>query len=78
MGHSRPLFLHFRLFNTVDSNCSIKTFADDWIRTEDLLNGSDRSTNRATTPAQQMCFTTKKECLLVNRPNALRSLITTQ
>ena len=37
MGHSRPLFLHFRLFNTVDSNCSIKTFADDWIRTEDLL-----------------------------------------
>ena len=26
MGHSRPLFLYFRLFNTVDSKCSIYKF----------------------------------------------------
>ena len=38
MGHSRPLFLYFHLFNTVDSKCSINIFADDWIRTADLWN----------------------------------------
>ena len=31
MGHSRPLFLYFRLFNTVNSECSIQIFANDWI-----------------------------------------------
>ena len=30
------LFLYFRLFNTVDSNCSLQIFANDWIRTADL------------------------------------------
>ena len=32
-GHFLPLFLYFRLFNTVVSKCSIYIFADDWIRT---------------------------------------------
>ena len=37
MGHSRPLFLYLRLFNTVESKqMFILNFADDWIRTEDL------------------------------------------
>ena len=37
MGHSRPLFLYFRLFNTqlTVNKCSIN-FADDWIQTADL------------------------------------------
>ena len=38
MGHSRPLFLQIRLFNTVDSKCSILKFANYWIRTADLWN----------------------------------------
>ena len=38
MGHSRPLFLYFCLFSTVDSKHSIKIFADDWIRTMALWN----------------------------------------
>ena len=38
IGHSRPLFLYFWLYNTVDSTCSIKMFADDCIRTTDLWN----------------------------------------
>ena len=33
MGPSRPLFIHFRLFNTVDSI----NFANDCIRTADLM-----------------------------------------
>ena len=37
LGHSRPLFLYFRLFNTVDSEMfNIIFFADDWFRTADL------------------------------------------
>ena len=33
MGHSRPLFLYFHLFNTVDSKQMFNlNFADDWIR----------------------------------------------
>ena len=36
MGHSRPLFLYFHLFNTVDSKQIFNmNFADDWIRTAD-------------------------------------------
>ena len=37
VGHSWPLFLYFRLFDTVDSKqmFNIK-FPDDWIRTKDL------------------------------------------
>ena len=38
MGHFRPLFLYFRLFNTADCKCSIYFFADDWIWTADLWN----------------------------------------
>ena len=39
VGHSRPLFLYFRLFNTqlTVNKCSIN-FANDWIRTADLWN----------------------------------------
>ena len=33
---SRPLFLHFHLFNTVESYCSINFFANDYIRTADI------------------------------------------
>ena len=34
MGHSRPHFLYFRLFNTVDSKIMLNiNFADDWIQT---------------------------------------------
>ena len=38
MGYTRPLFLYFRLFNTVDriQMFDIKVFADDWNRTADL------------------------------------------
>ena len=40
MGHSQPLFLYFRLFNTQlrVNKCSMYSnfFADDWIRTVDL------------------------------------------
>ena len=45
MGHSRPLFLYFRLFNTVDSKVLSMT------RFEPRTSGiwSDRSTNWATT-----------------------------
>ena len=32
------LFFFIFLFNTVDSKCPIKIFADDWIRTADLWN----------------------------------------
>ena len=45
MGHSRPLFLYFCHFNTVDCECSIRFFADDWIRTADLWSRKRRSTN---------------------------------
>ena len=39
VGHSRPLFIYFCLFNTVDSkqvNIFNINFADDWIWTADL------------------------------------------
>ena len=37
MDHSLPLFLDFRLFNTVDSKQTFNiNFANDWIRTTDL------------------------------------------
>ena len=37
MGHSRPLFLYFRLFNTIDSKVMFNiNFTNDWIRTLDL------------------------------------------
>ena len=36
MGHSRHLFLYFDLFNSWHCLCSLKNFADDWIRTSDL------------------------------------------
>ena len=36
-GHSRPLFLYFCLFNTVDSKQMFyKNFDNDWIQTADL------------------------------------------
>ena len=37
MGNSKPLFLNFRLFKTVDSKQMFNiNFADDWIRSADL------------------------------------------
>ena len=37
MGHSRPLFLYFRLFNTVENKQMFNiSFVNDWIRTADL------------------------------------------
>ena len=39
MGHSRPLFIYFRLFNTqltVNKSSIYKKIANDWIRTADL------------------------------------------
>ena len=37
MGHSRPLFLYFRFFNTVDCKQMFNiNFADDWIQTAHL------------------------------------------
>ena len=37
MGHSRPLFLFFRLFKTIDSKQMFnKSFANDCIQTADL------------------------------------------
>ena len=37
MGHYRPLFLYFRLFNAVARKQMFNVnFADDWIRTPDL------------------------------------------
>ena len=38
MGRSRPLLLYFRLFNSVDSKCSIWNVADEWIWTLDFWN----------------------------------------
>ena len=35
MGHSRPLFLYFRLFYAVDG-IKVTKFTNDWIRTADL------------------------------------------
>ena len=54
MGHSRPLFIYFRLFNAVDSrHYSIKSLLMSGIepRTSDV--GIDRFTNWATTTAHE-------------------------
>ena len=45
MGHSRPLFLYFRLFNTVDSNCTHKFLLMTGFEPRTSGIGSDRSTN---------------------------------
>ena len=37
MGHSRPLVFFLHLFNTVDSKLCTR-FANDWIRTADLVS----------------------------------------
>ena len=52
-GHSRPLFLYFRLFNTVDSKQMFNIKVCRWLDSNRGLLvsvvGSDRSTNWATT-----------------------------
>ena len=58
MGHSRPFFLYFRLFNTVvQYKCLPMTGF------EPLISGigNDRSTNWPTTTARQMTFFIKNE-----------------
>ena len=54
-GHSRPLFLYFRLFNTVDSKQMFNIKDCRWLDSirGSLVSvvGSDRSTNWATTTA---------------------------
>ena len=48
MGHSRPLFLYFRLFNTGDSiqvNVRYKSLLMTGFELRTLGVGSDRSTN---------------------------------
>ena len=55
MGHSRPLFLYFRLFNAVNSkqiNVQDKSLPMTGFEPETSDFGSDRSTNWATTTAQ--------------------------
>ena len=49
MGHSRPLFLYFRLFNTVDSKCSKYFLPMTGFERRTSGIGSDHSTNWATT-----------------------------
>ena len=51
MGHSRPLFHYFRLFNTVDSICSIYFLPITGFKPRTSGIGSDRSTNWATSTA---------------------------
>ena len=48
LGHSRPIFLYFRLFNTVESKC----FPMTGFKPQTSGIGSDRSTNWDTTTAQ--------------------------
>ena len=49
MGHFRPLFLYFRLFNTVNVQCNCLPLTGLEPRTSDV--GNDHSTNWATTTA---------------------------
>ena len=54
LGHSRPLFLYFRLFNAVDSkqiNVRDKSLPMTGFESQTSDIGSDRSTNWATTTA---------------------------
>ena len=51
MGHSRPLFHYVRLFNTVDSICSIYFLPITGFKPLTSGIGSDRSTNWATSTA---------------------------
>ena len=55
MGHSRPLFLYFRLFNTVESkqiNIRYKSLPMTGLEPQTSGVGSDQSTNWATTTAR--------------------------
>ena len=36
IGHSRSLFIYFRLFNSQKCTCLLIFFADGWIQTTDL------------------------------------------
>ena len=57
MGHSRPLFLYFRLFNTVDSKQMLdKSLPMTGFEPRISGVGGDRSTNWATTTAQLSGF----------------------
>ena len=53
LGHSRPLFLHFRnILQTVNSKYAQIKGADDWIRTRDLWNRKH--------PRYQLCHNTAR------------------
>ena len=55
MYYSRPLFLYFRLFNTVfKPQLRVNKFVNDWIRTADLWCRSDCSTPCATTACDEI------------------------
>ena len=56
MGHSRPLFLYFCLFNTVDSKCSIYFLPMTGFEPRISGIGSDCSTNWVTTTTLSMEF----------------------
>ena len=57
MGHSRPLFLYFRLFNTADSKqCSIKISPMTGFELRTSGVGSDHSTNCATSTSHPFTF----------------------
>ena len=60
-GPSRPLFIYFRLFNTVDILCSIQILPTMGLEPRTSSVGSDHSTNWTTTTAQHfydvvICF----------------------
>ena len=64
MGHSRPLFLYFRLFNTVESKMFNIIFCR-WLDSNlGPLVGSDRSTNWATTTAQCVYLSYKRPTIV--------------
>ena len=65
LDHFRPLFLYFRLSNSVDRKQMFnKNFADDWIRTADLWYCKLPSTNWATSTVLRH---------LLKSPNTFRS-----
>ena len=53
VGHYRPLFLYFCLFKTFDTNVPYKSLPITGFKPRTSGVGSDRSTNLATTTAQE-------------------------
>ena len=64
MGHSRPLFLYFCLFNTVDSEYMNKNLPMTGFKPRTSGVGSNRSTHWATTTATYFVITVRLNSFL--------------